>query len=303
MSAIGAAAVTAGAAALSSGTNAIVQGKLNKKTRDWNEKMFDRQTATNERQWQMQNEYNSPTSQMARLREAGLNENLVYGNGANAQGGSISSSSPQSWKPEAPRVDFGESFSRYQNIRLGKAQEDNLKAQNTVLLQDAALKAATTAGTIQKTARDVFDLDLASELRQVSADSAREALRKQQADISYTLAENERAAASNASNLQEAAQRILNMREQNANSVEDRKRIKAQIGDIHSSQKLKDLDIELKKNGINPSDPMFMRILGRILGGFEVDVKDAFRRAPEDRRSNLGRAWDAAKGVGKWIMK
>lgn len=37
-----------------------------------------------------QNEYNKPINQMARLREAGLNPNLVYGNGA----GSLESASP-----------------------------------------------------------------------------------------------------------------------------------------------------------------------------------------------------------------
>lgn len=32
--------------------------------------------------WNMQNEYNAPIQQMARLKEAGLNPNLVYGNGS-----------------------------------------------------------------------------------------------------------------------------------------------------------------------------------------------------------------------------
>lgn len=32
--------------------------------------------------WNMQNEYNAPKQQMARLKEAGLNPNLVYGNGS-----------------------------------------------------------------------------------------------------------------------------------------------------------------------------------------------------------------------------
>jgi len=31
--------------------------------------------------WKMQNEYNSPLNQMKRLKEAGLNPNLMYGKG------------------------------------------------------------------------------------------------------------------------------------------------------------------------------------------------------------------------------
>ena len=40
------------------------------KTRDWQEKM-----------WKMNNEYNTPLAQVTRFQEAGLNPNLVYGNG------------------------------------------------------------------------------------------------------------------------------------------------------------------------------------------------------------------------------
>lgn len=40
------------------------------KTRDWQEKM-----------WNLNNEYNTPLAQVNRLQEAGLNPNLVYGNG------------------------------------------------------------------------------------------------------------------------------------------------------------------------------------------------------------------------------
>ena len=40
------------------------------KTRDWQEKM-----------WNLNNEYNTPLAQVQRIQEAGLNPNLVYGNG------------------------------------------------------------------------------------------------------------------------------------------------------------------------------------------------------------------------------
>lgn len=36
--------------------------------------------------WNMQNEYNSPTNQVKRLRDAGLNPSLVYGNGGGSTG-------------------------------------------------------------------------------------------------------------------------------------------------------------------------------------------------------------------------
>lgn len=45
-------------------------------------KMAQWQNQINRENWTMQNEYNSPTAQMQRLQEAGLNPNLVYGTGA-----------------------------------------------------------------------------------------------------------------------------------------------------------------------------------------------------------------------------
>lgn len=58
--------------------------------------------------WNKQNEYNSPTAQMQRLQEAGLNPNLVYGSGAagasgnatSANGSSAPSTSGASFNPQ-----------------------------------------------------------------------------------------------------------------------------------------------------------------------------------------------------------
>ena len=44
--------------------------------------------AYNLQMWHMQNAYNDPSQQMARLKAAGLNPNLVYGKGATTTAGS-----------------------------------------------------------------------------------------------------------------------------------------------------------------------------------------------------------------------
>ena len=48
--------------------------------------------------WNAQNEYNTPAMQMQRLKEAGLNPNLVYGSGARSNNSrpTTQSTSPQS---------------------------------------------------------------------------------------------------------------------------------------------------------------------------------------------------------------
>lgn len=81
--------------------------------------------------WNRANEYNAPTAQMARLREAGLNPNLVYGKGATA------TSSAQLPKYNATRPEYNYSpplnpaamLDAYNNFRLTNAQIDIAKAQ------------------------------------------------------------------------------------------------------------------------------------------------------------------------------
>ena len=65
------------------GSSLISAGSANK-TNDANMKLAQYQYEQNLAQWNRENEYNSPKEQMARLAAAGLNPNLVYGNGVAA---------------------------------------------------------------------------------------------------------------------------------------------------------------------------------------------------------------------------
>lgn len=129
--------VAAGIAAASQGTNAMVQGKLNRKTREWNEKMYDRQREHALADWARQNEYNSPLAQMQRLREAGLNPNLVYNNGATHSAQAVQKSDMKQWSPQAPQFDFGQIVDQYLGtqqrsnaIEVGNEQIKALKLEN-----------------------------------------------------------------------------------------------------------------------------------------------------------------------------
>lgn len=69
-----------------------------------NEQLIREQNQWNLEQWNRENFYNSPAEQMKRLKSAGLNPNLMYGNGA---GSMLSAPSPsmQASHTEAPQVD------------------------------------------------------------------------------------------------------------------------------------------------------------------------------------------------------
>lgn len=140
-----------------------------------NEKAYQRSL----KMWNLQNEYNSPTQQMARIRAAGLNPNLVYGNGVT---GNSAGSTPQ-YEPakfNAPTMQayrgwnlgISDATSQYLAYRTAKAQVDNMEAQNGLIRQQTATEATRQANIAASTSRSEFDLNMAKELKDVSVSSA-----------------------------------------------------------------------------------------------------------------------------------
>lgn len=134
----------------------------------YNTTMYERQRADATDDWMRQNAYNSPHQQMQRLREAGLNPHLIYGKGADntAQAMRASSSSNPSSPPDiksgltAAMEGAQSAVALASGARMNKAQIDNLYAQR-------AATDAMTAATLQKTARDKFDLEQASRAKDI----------------------------------------------------------------------------------------------------------------------------------------
>ena len=123
-------ALVAGTQIATSGINAVSQAIMNKKNQKWQEKMYQTQRNDALADWRMQNDYNSPQAQMQRLSSAGLNPNLVYGEGATAMSSQgPRSSSPGSWNPKAPEISFDANsvLSSYYDIEIKKQQANNLK--------------------------------------------------------------------------------------------------------------------------------------------------------------------------------
>ena len=144
------------------------------------------QTAENEKayarsveMWNMQNQYNSPTAQMSRLRQAGLNPNLVYGSGVT---GNSAGSAPQYQPAKIQRatmepyrgwnLGLSDAASMYMAMRQNKAQVVNMEAQNKLIKEQARTEGIRQGNIAMSTARSGFDLNLARELRNVSIDRA-----------------------------------------------------------------------------------------------------------------------------------
>lgn len=244
--------------------NGILQGIQNNKQRRWNEKMYDKQRRDALADWQMQNEYNSPRAQMQRFQEAGLNKNLIYGQTQEAQ--AVRSTDVKSWNPQAPQFDGGSILQSYFDVQQRSAQVDLLQTQNTLALQNAALTAARTGETLAKTAKSKFDLEMAQALKNTSLQAADANLKKTLAQTQFTLDENERRVALTQSSLAQAAERILLMRAQTANTQEQREEIRARIRSIRLDGDLKQLEKELAEKGIYKNSPWWLKILENYLG-------------------------------------
>lgn len=99
----------------------VINYALNKKQ---NQKAYEQ----NLEMWHKQNLYNHPTQQMQRLKEAGLNPNLVYGSGTSTLAGSGPTKQPTQANINTG-LDAISKLGQYQNIQLTKAQTDNVQAE------------------------------------------------------------------------------------------------------------------------------------------------------------------------------
>lgn len=285
----------------------VAQGKSNKATRKWNEKMYGIQRADSLADWNMQNEYNSPTNQMARLRAAGLNPHLVYGNGAVAGGTSATprASSVGSYTERPLTSGMMPMAMGYVDMQLKEAQIDNLKYGNTVKEQDAFLRAAQVLKTLSdaegskiSNEQKKFNLDLANELRSTSVDAAKANLQRTLANIKFTLDENERQAAMQAPNLQQAAEKILTMRLDRVQTSWQISEIKQRIENLKKDASLKDLDIDLKKKGVQPGDALWQRVIARLIG--DTDIKAGIKKGLDGMTIEDKGSWFGGKKPG-WV--
>lgn len=129
---IASALIGEGGSILGTALQAITANRAQKKQYEYNSKLMDKQNALNIANWQMQNEYNTPANQVARLRSAGLNPDLFYGQGsASTIGGDIAPSSGASVSGQSPiNTDFGQSTLQARQLELQEKLIDSQAAKN-----------------------------------------------------------------------------------------------------------------------------------------------------------------------------
>lgn len=291
-------AIAAGSTILGQGIGAASQGAVNRKTRNYNVRMYQRQRADALADWAMQNEYNHPSSQMARLREAGLNPHLVYGNGATTEGGSVRQSTAESWNPRAPQFDVGQAagvgIATYYDAQVKQAQIDNLREQNTVLEKESSLKAAQTIATLmgsKNVETDImtkeFNLALEKSLRDYTVEGRKLDVVKKQSEIAnvvaqtkLTLTHDEIQQLMKKPNMEKVLQEVINLKRDQwlkesgiaLNTIQGQKmmaeirEVYQRISNMAADGALKQFDLWLKGERGKMSDaPGFIRVINDII--------------------------------------
>lgn len=278
----------AGIAAAGQLLNSGIQGGMNTATRKWNERMYGVQRKDALADWAMQNEYNSPLQQMARLKAAGLNPNLVYNNGATHSAQAVQKSDMKQWSPQAPQFDFGQIIDQYlgtqqrQNtINVGKEQLEALKLEN-----------------INKGIRNVKDskgLPYVEKMLESNLEKNAAAISAMRQQTQFSISENARRELRNTADISVAVQRALNIEQQTTNDKAKLENIKATKQILIEQGNIQKLNRVWKEAGLTNNSTR----LDWLLAQFAMDPENANKRL-QNYIDAMGRlATDGAKQTGQ----
>lgn len=255
------------AAAAGQAATGILGNVLNNR---YAKKQLERQNAFNKEMWAMDNAYNSPKAQMARLREAGLNPNLVYGNGsvANQTKGPVKSDSFVN--VPSPTGDLGnvlgDSLQTFQDVRMRDAQIDNINAQ--------------TQNTVARTATEGANLVL----KGVTGKKVGEELRQLEGLWNFNVTAKDEEARQAGIRTDQMLTQLKTMGHQEiaAGLDNEYKRAGLTIQQIQKEQQQADVLFskyrnELARLGFNQNDSVIARVIVRALKAAGIDAEDGFR--------------------------
>lgn len=110
----------AAASMAASATSAIANANLDKKNRKWQEQMYAQRLRDERENWNMQNEYNSPSAVAARMMSAGLNPDVSDIPSGSGVAGSVGSAGDQGSAPyQHSPLDFVGAFANVMEIVQG----------------------------------------------------------------------------------------------------------------------------------------------------------------------------------------
>lgn len=221
----------------------IISGARNRKSRKFAREMYDKQKADQIAFWNMANKYNAPSAEMARLKAAGLNPALMYGQGAEAnRAGAIGKPQALSAASSTAPISTGSVLQQYNQTRIADKQIELLEAE-TIAKKAQAFKDLWSGKTGK------FDLGLKEENRTFLSQRifAESRTATAQASIQSIQAGIEEQMYSSGKKLEVAMANALYSQLKNDKVKVDIKQVKAAIRQLVSQTQLNRLEKELRQ--------------------------------------------------------
>lgn len=240
----------------------------NKKARRFALDMYNRSRQDAIDDWNRNNLYNSPSEQMARLKSAGLNPNMIYGKGpGDLTSQPIRSTESAKWKPEDIDVrPMQNALMSGYDMRMKDAQADLVNKQMQVADADIKLKGAQAYSTLTSVDRtkvgidqDKFNLAKSEALMPFDLQYSEARARHEVANTEYTINQDERAELKNVQDLAEGAQRILTLRLGREQTNQLIAESKSRTNNLDTEGKIKQEELEIWQSGGRPGDKLWER--------------------------------------------
>lgn len=228
--------------------------------------------------WNMQNEYNSPAAQAARLEDAGLNKALLYGgspSGVSGQAGSIKTPDVQQAQFRVPDLSgirqAGKTFmDGIYDLRIKQAEAKKTEAEATETETRSLLNRARLIGESwknEKTRRKSFDWDSIHRLER----------EKLAAEVDIMLSQEGRDTEKHRRDLTLMFERSLSERASRAKTRAEKKRIEEVLSNSEINKEIRELQRDLLASKLYMSDAIFGQLVEELvnramnLAGYKID--------------------------------
>lgn len=281
------------------GIGTLVEGGLNLLGQTQNNihqnDMMNQQRAWAVEDWNKQNAYNAPAAQMQRFKDAGLNPNLIYGQGNPGNATPIRSTDTARTQPVQSNgvvESMLRGFLSMYDLQKTKADTDKIQKQAQLIDAERRLKE-------QMTQNAGFQLSAQQQTLPLSLEGMSLKNKNLAADLpikgtiqTNMVQENARRWLLAGNTLSETAQRILESQARTSNLGLERGMISQKIEALKRDNTLKDLEINLKNKGFTWSDPAYVRMGSRLI--------DQYLKDPNFLHDHAGESVDVGNSKAKW---
>lgn len=253
------AAAAAAIPAVISGVGSLVGSIFGKKSTDsankTNIELAKYQNDWNLAQWNRENEYNLPINQMMRLKEAGLNPNLVYGSGASTLAASSPKAAGASVRPYTGfNLGIGDAVNSY--VSVSRMAKENALADSQVQVnnQQQLESAQRIAESASREASNKFDLGLKRKLESTQLEAALENLNQVR----------------NSNEVSRKQQKLMDLEIEmmplkRRLTEKQIRQLDAAVYKMSLDSNLLEFERDLNKIGLRKEDPWYFRILNKML--------------------------------------